>query len=129
MQVEAASIRRKVRVAFAQSNAGRQPPSVDDDHCSSRPSHISNLSTKSLYQTQASSTHTARQAAPAAELAAERGNAQKMENSKMMLERQNKELKVKLEEVENSNRAKAKAAIGKEGEEVGWGGRRSRMFR
>merc|ERR1712168_1293330 len=35
----------------------------------------------------------------------------KMENSKMMLERQNKELKVKLEEVENSNRAKAKAAI------------------
>merc|ERR1712013_120632 len=45
------------------------------------------------------------------ELAAGRGNAQKMENSKMMLERQNKELKVKLEEVENSNRAKAKAAI------------------
>ena len=31
----------------------------------------------------------------------------------MMLERQNKELKAKLEEVENSNRAKAKAAIGK----------------
>ena len=30
----------------------------------------------------------------------------------MMLERQNKELKAKLEEVENSNRAKAKAAIG-----------------
>ena len=30
----------------------------------------------------------------------------------MMLERQNKELKVKLEELENSNRAKAKAAIG-----------------
>jgi len=41
------------------------------------------------------------------------GNAQKMENSKMMLERQNKELKAKLEEAENSNRAKAKAAIGK----------------
>jgi hypothetical protein len=40
------------------------------------------------------------------------GNAQKMENSKMMLERQNKELKAKLEEAENSNRAKAKAAIG-----------------
>ena len=38
---------------------------------------------------------------------------QKMENTKMMLERQNKELKAKLEEVENSNRAKAKAAIGK----------------
>merc|ERR1719444_761767 len=34
-----------------------------------------------------------------------------MENTKMMLERQNKELKAKLEEVENSNRAKAKAAI------------------
>merc|ERR1740137_166654 len=45
------------------------------------------------------------------ELAVDRGNAQKMENSKMMLERQNKELKVKLEEVENSNRAKSKAAI------------------
>jgi len=45
------------------------------------------------------------------ELAVERGNAQKMENSKMMLERQNKEIKAKLEEVENSNRAKAKAAI------------------
>ena len=30
----------------------------------------------------------------------------------MMLERQNKELKAKLEELENSNRAKAKAAIG-----------------
>merc|ERR1711983_271293 len=34
-----------------------------------------------------------------------------MENTKMMLERQNKELKAKLEEDENSNRAKAKAAI------------------
>jgi hypothetical protein len=32
------------------------------------------------------------------ELASERGNAQTMKNSKMMLERQNKELKVKLEE-------------------------------
>ena len=52
------------------------------------------------------------------ELAAERGNAQKMENSKMMLERQNKELKVKLEEVENSNRAKAKAAIGEKREKI-----------
>ena len=31
----------------------------------------------------------------------------------MMLERQNKEIKAKLEEVENSNRAKAKAAIGR----------------
>ena len=47
------------------------------------------------------------------ELASERGSCQKMENTKMMLERQNKELKAKLEEVENSNRAKAKAAIGK----------------
>ena len=55
------------------------------------------------------------------ELASERGNAQKMENSKMMLERQNKELKVKLEEVENSNRAKAKAAIGKAGRRVARG--------
>merc|ERR1712226_1186319 len=45
------------------------------------------------------------------ELASERGNCQKMENTKMMLERQNKELNAKLEEVENSNRAKAKAAI------------------
>jgi len=45
------------------------------------------------------------------ELASERGNCQKMENTKMMLERQNKELKAKLEEVETSNRAKAKAAI------------------
>merc|ERR1719471_1403534 len=45
------------------------------------------------------------------ELASERGNCQKMENTKMMLERQNKELKAKLEEVENSNRTKAKAAI------------------
>ena len=45
------------------------------------------------------------------ELASERGNAHRMENSKMMLEKQNKELKVKLEEVENSNRAKAKDAI------------------
>merc|ERR1712029_353309 len=45
------------------------------------------------------------------ELASERGNCQKMENTKMMLERQNKELKAKLEEVETSSRAKAKAAI------------------
>ena len=34
------------------------------------------------------------------ELASERGNLHKMENSKMMLENQNKELKVKLEQVE-----------------------------
>ena len=37
----------------------------------------------------------------------------------MMLERQNKELKVKLEEVENSNRAKAKAAIGEKRKRFG----------
>jgi hypothetical protein len=35
-----------------------------------------------------------------------------MENSKMMVERQIKELKAKLEEAENSKRAKAEAAIG-----------------
>merc|ERR1712193_20155 len=45
------------------------------------------------------------------ELAQERGQAQKMENSKMLLERQNKELKAKLSEVETSQRAKAKATI------------------
>jgi hypothetical protein len=45
------------------------------------------------------------------EPASQCGNAQKMKNSNMMLERQNKERKVKFE-VENSNRAKAKAAIG-----------------
>ena len=42
----------------------------------------------------------------------------------MMLERQNKELKAKLEEVENSNRAKAKAAIGK----LNWFSHLSRLF-
>ena len=45
------------------------------------------------------------------ELASERGSSQKMENTKMKLERQNKELKAKLEESENSNRARVKAAI------------------
>jgi len=45
------------------------------------------------------------------ELAGERGSVQKLENSKMMLERQNKELKVKLEEIETSQRAKTKATI------------------
>merc|ERR1719384_523471 len=43
------------------------------------------------------------------ELAQERGQAQKYENSKMLLERQNKELKAKLQELETSQRAKAKA--------------------
>jgi len=45
------------------------------------------------------------------ELAQERGQAQKLENSKMLLERQNKELRVKLNELETSQRAKAKATI------------------
>merc|ERR1712088_1298719 len=45
------------------------------------------------------------------ELAQERGQAQKLENSKMLLERQNKELRAKLQEVETSQRAKAKATI------------------
>merc|ERR1712066_945592 len=45
------------------------------------------------------------------ELAQERGQAQKLENSKMLLERQNKELKAKLQELETSQRAKAKATI------------------
>ena len=42
----------------------------------------------------------------------------------MMLERQNKELKAKLEELENSNRAKAKAAIGKQSFQLREGGGR-----
>merc|ERR1712021_319693 len=45
------------------------------------------------------------------ELAQERGQVQKLENSRMLLERQNKELKAKLSEVETSQRAKAKATI------------------
>ena len=45
------------------------------------------------------------------ELAQERGQVQKYENSKMLLERQNKELKAKLQELETSQRAKAKATI------------------
>ena len=45
------------------------------------------------------------------ELAQERGQVQKLENSRMLLERQNKELKAKLNEVETSQRAKAKANI------------------
>jgi len=36
---------------------------------------------------------------------------QKLENSRMLLERQNKELKAKLTELETSQRAKAKATI------------------
>merc|ERR1719225_154896 len=45
------------------------------------------------------------------ELTQERGQAQKLENSKMLLERQNKELRAKLQELETSQRAKAKATI------------------
>merc|ERR1711894_716038 len=45
------------------------------------------------------------------ELAQERGQAQKLENSKMLLERQNKEIRAKLQELETSQRAKAKATI------------------
>ena len=45
------------------------------------------------------------------QLAQERGQVQKYENSKMLLERQNKELKAKLQELETSQRAKAKATI------------------
>merc|ERR1712179_366448 len=45
------------------------------------------------------------------ELTQERAAVQKLENSKMLLERQNKELKAKLSEVETSQRAKAKATI------------------
>jgi len=45
------------------------------------------------------------------ELAQERGQVQKLENSKMLLERQNKEQKAKLQELETSQRAKAKATI------------------
>merc|ERR1711993_55333 len=45
------------------------------------------------------------------ELAQERGQVQKLENNRMLLERQNKELKTKLNEVETAQRAKAKATI------------------
>jgi myosin protein heavy chain len=45
------------------------------------------------------------------ELAQERGQVQKYENSKMLLERQNKELKAKLQEIEVTQRAKTKAMI------------------
>merc|ERR1739844_895588 len=43
--------------------------------------------------------------------AQERGQVQKLENNRMLLERQNKELKTKLNEVETAQRAKAKATI------------------
>ncbi|XP_028671405.1 myosin-9a isoform X1 [Erpetoichthys calabaricus] len=46
-----------------------------------------------------------------AELTAERSNAQKLENARMQYERQNKELKLKLQEMEGSVKSKFKASI------------------
>lgn len=46
-----------------------------------------------------------------AELANERSSAQKHESSRMLLERQNKELKAKLSELETAQRTKTKATI------------------
>lgn len=46
-----------------------------------------------------------------AELAAERSTSQKFENQRMMLERQNKELKQKVQELETAQRIKTKATI------------------
>lgn len=46
-----------------------------------------------------------------AELANERSSAQKHESSRLLLERQNKELKAKLTELETSQRTKTKATI------------------
>ncbi|KAH8401047.1 hypothetical protein KR009_002704, partial [Drosophila setifemur] len=45
------------------------------------------------------------------ELANEKGNSQKNENARAMLERQNKELKAKLAEIETAQRTKVKATI------------------
>lgn len=46
-----------------------------------------------------------------AELANERASAQKQESSRLLLERQNKELKAKLAELETAQRTKTKATI------------------
>ncbi|KAG2464134.1 myosin-9a isoform X1 [Polypterus senegalus] len=46
-----------------------------------------------------------------AELTAERSNAQKLDNARMQYERQNKELKLKLQEMEGSVKSKFKASI------------------
>uniref|UniRef100_A0A6M2DP06 Putative myosin class v heavy chain n=1 Tax=Xenopsylla cheopis TaxID=163159 RepID=A0A6M2DP06_XENCH len=46
-----------------------------------------------------------------AELASERANAHKLENARLLLDRQNKELKTKLSELETSQRTKTKATI------------------
>lgn len=45
------------------------------------------------------------------ELANERASAQKQESSRLLLERQNKELKAKLAELETAQRTKTKATI------------------
>ena len=47
----------------------------------------------------------------AAELASERSVAQKLENQRLALERQNKEMKEKLGELEGQSRARTKATI------------------
>lgn len=45
------------------------------------------------------------------ELAAERSTSQKLESNRLLLERQNKELKTKLAELETNQRTKTKATI------------------
>ena len=45
------------------------------------------------------------------ELASERSSTQKLESAKMMLERQNKEMKAKLQEMEQQMRTRSKATI------------------
>ena len=45
------------------------------------------------------------------ELAAERSNTQKLENGRLLLERQNKEMKAKLQELEVQMKTRSKATI------------------
>ena len=45
------------------------------------------------------------------ELAAERSNTQKLENARMVMERQNKELKAKLSEMEDQMKTRSRATI------------------
>ncbi len=45
------------------------------------------------------------------ELASERSNSQKLENSRLIIERQNKELKAKLAEMEAQMKTRSKATI------------------
>ena len=47
----------------------------------------------------------------ATDLAAERSVSQKLENQRLALERQNKEMREKLQELEGQNRARTKATI------------------